>query len=456
MRLVRPFLVLSLLAATALPALAQGTDAISKLEAARDRRPENVAALRALGLAYYKAKRFSDARTVLDQARRLDRRDGVSALYAGLSSEALGDLTHAKAAYNAYLVVGKTRKVKNEIRARLVSLGRAEALAAAKAAVANEARISATPGSPRTIAVPPLTFSGTDSTLRPLERGMADLLITDLSRSAQLTVVERDRMQAIADEIALSQTGNVDSSSAVRAGRLIQAGNLVNGSLVQQGNQMRMDARVVNVASGAIGETATVNNSLEALFAMEKQLVFQIFERLQVTLTPAERQLVERRPTNNLAAFLAYSRGLQAVDDGRFEDATRFFDNARSLDPGFAAAGAAFQSMQASSTSGGEASAATIESSISGTSEVRTADASATSGVLRAVEPLTATLTRVAMDVNPSTAVEAVVATSADRGGTLSALPTSPPPPRDAPSSTPVIDRPAPPTGTVVIVIRRP
>ncbi len=454
MRIVRIVLALSLLTAVAPPLAAQGADAIAKLEAARDRRPQNVAALRALGVAYYKAKRYSDARTVLDQARRLDQRDGVSALYAGLSSEALGDLTHAKAAYNAYLSVGRTRKVKNEIRARLVALAREEALAAAKAAVANEARISQTPGSPRTIAVPPLTFSGTDSSLRPLERGMADLLITDLSHSSQLTVVERDRMQALADEIRLSQSGAVDSSSAVRAGRLIQAGNLVNGSLVQQGTQLRMDARIVNVSSGVISNPATVSNSLDALFAMEKALVFQIFERLQVNLTPAERQLVERRPTNNMAAFMAYSRGLLAVDDGRFEDATRFFENARTLDPGFAAAAARYQSMQAASSAGQQASATSIEASITGTAEVRTVDAAVSSGVLRSVDPLASTATRVAADLNPSAATTVVATTSVDRGTTVVIAPQQTPS-RD-PIGTVIPDRPAPPTGTVVVIIRRP
>lgn len=455
MRFVRSTLVLILLAAVAPPLVAQRADAIAKLEAERARRPQNVAALRALGVAYYKAKRYSDASSVLDQARRLDPRDGVSALYGGLSAEALGDLTSAKAAYNAYLTVGRTRKVKNEIRARLVSLGREEALAAAKSAVANEARVSQTPGSPLTIAVPPMTFSGTDSTLRPLERGMADLVITDLSRSQQLTVVERDRMQALSDEIRLSAGGGVDSSTAVRAGRLIQAGNLVNGAILQQGTNLRIDARLVNVASGVIGDATTVNNSMDALFAMEKQLVFQIFGKLGVTLTPAERQLVERRPTNSMAAFLAYSRGLQARDDGRFEDASRYFEQARSLDPNFGAAAAQYQAMQASSTSGEQASATTIESSISGSSEARTTESAASSGVIRAIEPLATTLTRVAADVNPSTATDAVLTTSSDRATSIAA-PTTPTPTRDPTTSTVPIDRPAVPQGTVTVIIRRP
>ena len=455
MRSFRSILVLTLLATLAPSLTAQATDAIAKLEAARERQPQNAVALRSLGLAYYKAKRFTDARTVLDQARRIAPRDGVAALYSGLSSEGLGDLTAAKASYNAYLVVGRTRKVKTEIRARLVSLAREESMQVAKTAVANESRISQTPGSPQTIAVPPMTFSGTDSSLRPLERGMADLIITDLSRSAQLTVVERDRMQALADEIQLSQSGAVDSSTAIRAGRLIQAGNLVNGSIVQQGAQLRLDARVVNVSSGVIGVPATVNNSIDALFAMQKQLVFQLFERLNVTLTPAERQLVERRSTNSMDAFMAYSRGLLAMDDGRFEDAARYFDNARSLDPNFGAAAAHLQSMQAVQGNS-EASATTIETSISGTTEARPTENAATSGVLRAAAPLTSTLERVTTAVNPSGASDAILTTSADRPTTLASPAPTPIPTRDPTTTTLPVDRPPASQGTVVVIIRRP
>ena len=46
----------------------------------------------------------------------------MSALYAGLAAEARNDFTAAKDAYNSYLVVGKTRSVRNDIRARLVAL----------------------------------------------------------------------------------------------------------------------------------------------------------------------------------------------------------------------------------------------------------------------------------------------------------------------------------------------
>lgn len=400
MRFVRPLMLSALLALAAPAAEAQRGDPIARLEAARAANPRNVRAVRALGIAYYKADRFAEARTVLDQARQLDPRDGVSALYAGLAAEQLKDYTGARAAYNEYLKVGRSRRTRSDIQQRLVVLAREESVAAAKAAVANEARLSQTPGDPRTIAVPPLRFSGPDAEqFGPLERGLADLIITDLSRSSQLTIVERDRMQALADEIALSQSDRVDATTAVRAGRLIQAGRLVNGSIVQGGNQLTLSSSVVTVQTSQLSDPAQVTNSIDQLFVMQKQLVFRIFEQLGITLTPAERQLVDRQATTNLNAFLAYSRGLQASDDGRFADATRFFDEARRLDPGFAAAAARFTQAQAA-VAGTQVTGAMIESGLTST-ETQVVTAAERGRFAPVGGGIESTLRNTAQNVNP-------------------------------------------------------
>ncbi len=447
MRFVRPLATFALFALAAAPAAAQARgDAIARLEAARSRSPENAAALRALGVAYYKAQRYAEAMPVLDQARRLNPKDGVSAVYTGMAAERTGDLTVARTAYETYLRVGTSRRAKNDVRARLVALARQEAIASAKAAVANEARLSQTPSNPLVVAVPPMRFTGADSALKPLERGIADLLITDLAVSSRITVVERDRMQALADEIRLSQSERVDAATAVRAGKLIQAGTLMNGVIQQTGaNSVTLDVSPVSVATGGFGQPATANNTLEQIFDMEKRVVLQLFARLNVALTPAEMQRVERRPTSNLQAFLSYSRGLQAIDDGRFEDATRFFDNARSLDPGFGAASARYQAAQAASQ-GAAVTTTTIEAGLTG-SESQVVSAAVQGSPAPTANALEEAVRRAAQTVNPPATNLAV--------GVGSTTVTSAPPERDAPSSGAGTDTPNR-TGQVVIIIRRP
>ena len=444
MRRLGPIALLMMLTVCIAPANAQqkANDALAKLQAAQAASPGSVAANRALGVWYYRAGRFAEARVPLDQARKLDANDGVSALYAGLAAEQMKDFTAAKSAYNAYLTVGKTKSAQKEIRARLVAISQAELKEAAKTAVANESAISATPGATNTIAVLPFTIGLADPSYAPLGRGLADLMITDLSKSRQLTIVERERMQAIVDEIALSKSANVDAATTVRAGKLIQAGRIVQGQVLQGagGTGITISSNVVASNGGGVTAVTAPNGTLDKLFDLEKTLVMNTFRTLGITLTPAEAQEVDRRSTSSLAAFLAYSRGLQAQDDGRFDEAARFFDNARSIDPGFGAALA--RSQQASAAS--QSSTAKVETSIRSSSE----GAAASVGTTTAGAGLASTLNTVVGGVNPTT----TNTVSNTTGGSSPAPPST----RDAASEKSGTDQPAPRTGTVTVIIHRP
>jgi TolB-like protein len=209
----------------------------------------------------------------------------------------------------------------------------------ARQAIQQERTLGAVAGSPTTVAVLPLRFSGSDSSLRPLERGFAELLTTDLSRSSKLTVVERARIQTLLDELALQQSGRTDAATNVRAGRLLRAGRVVQGSILQVGSsELRVDAAVLDVPTSEVRGSARGEGEIDKLFDLEKRIALGLFDQLGVTLTVAERNAIEQRPTRSLAAFLAYSRGLTAEDDGRFDDASRFYRDAIRIDPGFGAA----------------------------------------------------------------------------------------------------------------------
>jgi TolB-like protein len=435
----------------ALPAAAQqpkpNDPQQAKLAAKLAANTGSAAANRDLGVWYYKANRFAEARVPLDMARKIDPRDGVAALYAGLAAEQVKDYAAAKDAYNSYLSVGKTARVRKDIAARLVVVTRLDAQAAAKAAVANEARIAQVQGSPTTVAVLPFTTGGTNPDIQPLQVGLADLMITDLAKVKRVTVVERDKIQALADEIALAKTGNVDQTTAVRAGKLIQAGSIVKGSLVATGGTtVTMTSEVVSTQTSAtVGTPVTdPNKTLDQVFAMEKDMVNGTFKALGVTLTPREQQDVDRRPTTSYQALLAYGRGLMAQDAGRLDEAARFFESARSADPGFGAALAHAQSAAAAQTT----TTVKIEASLKGTTEGATVSQAAT-GSAPAVSSVATTLSTVIGDVNPTT-TNTVAATNSTTSSS------APPTTRPAAAEATGTDQPAPRTGEVTIVIRKP
>ncbi len=442
MRTSKVFMTAAALMFAAGPLLAQvSPSALAKAEQRRDKNPRNADAQRQAGVAYYKLNRLAEARTALTAATELNPRDGVAALYLGLTAEQAGDLPAAKAAYTRYLAVGRTRRARDEVRQRLAVVARRELQETARAAVAQEQQLGAQPGPSTTIAVMPFRFSGTDETLQPLERGLADLLISDLGKVKALTILERDRVQALLDEMRLSESNRVEAGSAVRSGKMLRAGNVVQGAITQTGaDRLQVDASVVSVATSEATGAANAENSLDRIFDLEKAIVLDVIAKLGVTLTPAERQAIEQRPTRSVQAFLAYSRGLQASDAGRLDEAQNFFDNARALDPGFGAAMQRSQEVRAAQT-GVQVTNASIEASLAGSAE-GTVVAAAERGASGNAEQLGGTLGEALADVNPSGADLLTQVTRVSG--------------RDASTQTTAQDRPVTRTGSLVIIIRRP
>jgi tetratricopeptide (TPR) repeat protein len=444
MRTTRSIRLTVLAGALAAGACATGisgsADSISRWEKARTADPKSETAQRSLGIAYFKANRFDDARGALAQATALDPKDGVAALYLGLTAEAQNDLSGAQKAYETYLEVGRTRGAKNQIRDRLEALKLKRIQAEAKQALARESQLAATPGPRNTVAVMPFTFTGSDTSLKPIERGFAELVTTDLSRVSALTVVERERIQALLDEIALQQNGTA-AGTGVRAGKIIGAGRMVAGSIQQQGSTLQTDAFVTDMATTQPSAQTRDSRALDDLFTMEKQIVLGLVQNMGITLTVAERNAIEQRPTRSLAAFLAFSRGLELSDRGQFDAASRQFDNALRLDPSFGSAAQKSQEAKSAAT-GSNVTANTVESSLRGSAEGATVNA-ATSTTTSST--LGGGAGSIAEGLNPSVA-----------GGATAGAGTTTTQPAVDPSSGTGGDNPSTKTAKVSITIKKP
>jgi hypothetical protein len=189
------------------------------------------------------------------------------------------------------------------------------------------------------IAVMPFDVPVGDTLLEPLAFGMADLLSTDLGRSRQLRLVERLQLGAILRELELARSGRVDTLTAPRVGRLLQARRLVLGRLrLTPAGEMLVSARISDVATGRLDTALVATARLINVLAAEKAVAFRLFTQLGVNLTPQERALVEQIPTRNVAALLAYGQGVRAEINGQYAAARSAFRRAVLLDPNFAPA----------------------------------------------------------------------------------------------------------------------
>ena len=88
--------------------------------------------------------------------------------------------------------------------------------------------------------------------LEPLKKGLAEMLITDLSVSKEIRLVERSRLNDIMKELDLQKSTYVDPKSEAKLGKGLGASLVVVGSYVVQGEVIRIDARLIDVESSEI------------------------------------------------------------------------------------------------------------------------------------------------------------------------------------------------------------
>ena len=353
------------LAAALLSGCAAGTGAnqvapndVPALEAQAAERPNDGVLLTRLGVAYYGQKNWTRARDVLKAAVVLDRSNYRGLVYLGLSYEELGQLDSARATYTQARLRARGDRQRGELDNRLQLLTHKEIQVAARAALAQEATLSQTPPETNTIAVFPFRYLGTNEEMRPLERGIAQLIVGDLGKVRSLKLLEREQVQALVDEMQLAASGRVDPATGARSGRLLRAQNVVQGSIQEPTPEsVQLDANAINSVTASVAATGSAGGAMEQLLDAQKQVVFQLLDRLGIAVTPAERQALDERPTRDLQAFLLYSRGLAAEDAGDFGAAASLFSQAAARDPSFRDAGsraAASSSMSAASSTPGD------------------------------------------------------------------------------------------------------
>ncbi len=200
-------------------------------------------------------------------------------------------------------------------------MGTSRALLAAMGIMALGAPRSARADARPTVAVLYFDYEGKSDDMRLLRKGLAQMLITDLAALPQLRVVERERLQAVLDELDLGQTRRVDPATANKVGKLLGARYLVVGSFFDLLGQLRVDARIVETETGkvvrSIGAAKKPDEFIEVEQAIAKDLC-ATFSGLAGSAPPSGSGAVRPapRPPKKLEVktALRYARALDAID----------------------------------------------------------------------------------------------------------------------------------------------
>ncbi len=177
----------------------------------------------------------------------------------------------------------------------------------------------------KTVAVLSFTNGSGDPQYDPLGKGIAAMMISDLSSVPEVQLVERERLADITGELQLQQSKLVDPRTAVSVGKLTGAQYVVTGAITALDPKVRLDTRVVSVETGKIVKTAEVTGDQKKFFDLQQKLSKELIKGLDVALSPedsarlAQKQESER--IDDLKVQLDYSEALDLYDRKMYAEA---------------------------------------------------------------------------------------------------------------------------------------
>lgn len=168
--------------------------------------------------------------------------------------------------------------------------------------------------------------SGGEASMDKLKKGLADMMITDLSNIHMLDIVERDKLESILKEQKLNNSKEFDPSTASKVGKLLGAQIILTGGYFEMMGALRIDARFIDVETGKILKSDGVDGQTSSFFKIQKQLSWKIIKNMDTKISDQERSALEMKEKTKALSINDlndYSKALDLYDSGKKADAKK-------------------------------------------------------------------------------------------------------------------------------------
>jgi TolB-like protein len=180
--------------------------------------------------------------------------------------------------------------------------------------------------------------SGGEPSMDKLKKGLADMLITDLSNVNMLDIVERDKLEALLKEQKLSNSKEFDPNTAAKVGKLLGAQVILTGGYFEMMGSLRIDARFIDVETGKILKSDGVDGQTSSFFKIQKQLSWKVIKNMDAKISDDEKRVLtasENTKALTIEDLNEYSKALDYYDQGENSEAKKIADKLKNKYPDF-------------------------------------------------------------------------------------------------------------------------
>jgi TolB-like protein/Tfp pilus assembly protein PilF len=184
----------------------------------------------------------------------------------------------------------------------------------------------------KSIAVLPFENLSDDKENAFFADGIQDDILTNLSKIGELKVISRTSVMPYRGK----------ATNVRDIGKQLGVSNILEGSVRRSGNKVRVNVQLIDANSDEHIWASDYDRDVTDVFAIQTDLAQKITDALQAKLSPAEKSRMERKPTENGEAYLAFVQAhnlANAVEEfEKLKQSEQLYARAIQLDPTFALA----------------------------------------------------------------------------------------------------------------------
>lgn len=172
-----------------------------------------------------------------------------------------------------------------------------------------------------TVSVLYFTNTAGSEDLKWLEKGLADMLLTDLSLSDELQIVEREELEKIIEEQKFSLSGLADEDQSIEIGKLLSAEIILTGSFIAAGDTLRVDAKLLDSETGALKTAVKAEGPADRILEIENEIAKNIYTGLSLEIPEA----IAAKKNAPVSAVQAYYQGMMLFDNKEYAAAVEYY-----------------------------------------------------------------------------------------------------------------------------------
>jgi TolB-like protein len=185
----------------------------------------------------------------------------------------------------------------------------------------------------RPLAIADFAIHSDNPKYKYIGKGISEMIAVELRKSPGIELIEREKRTQILEEMEFALSDLTDSDKQLELGKLLAAGYIVFGEIIDMDRDVLISLRMIDVQSGKIVWNEKMTERLSKYDYISGYFAESILKYLDVEISRTTTRKTEKKAEKREEVVIALSKAIDHYDRQETEQAKKELAVAKRLDP---------------------------------------------------------------------------------------------------------------------------